>query len=137
MLAAVLLLMHVCHVPEIKETQVDMIEVNHNIPSKVHQVIFWEWSEGRWTVVAWRFIEKSALPTPDGRGWRVTWMDEKQMRTVYARICIESITSEDPEVANRKILPQHKRRGLWSELIAVELVGQRKQSGWALGRQAH
>lgn len=112
MFVALLLLGRVNHVPEITETKVDMIEVNHSFCNKVDQVIFWEWSEGRWKVRGWRMVAKCALPVPDGRGWRVTWMDKGKLRTVYSRIAIHSQTNRDPEIENRQIVPVEKRTPL-------------------------
>ncbi len=102
----------------------DVIEVNHMYDRDAElvfdQIIFWEWrwSEGEYRVIAWRMLKKPGqFPTRDWprRGFVSIWQDGRILRDVRAPFFRETWTQFDPELDDRKIVPQHLRRGLLGE----------------------
>lgn len=113
------------------EDRVDLIEVNHlyteNGVLSFDQLIFYEWSDHfcRYNVVDWRMLKRqSQNPVRDGRGWRVTWIEnvpgdykssyeaKPLFRSVKAKSIRETWTQIDPEITERDILSKDLRREL-------------------------
>lgn len=78
---------------------VDVAEVNTFGGRGSCQIILWEWSDENscFVVVAWRMVE-----TDDEV--------ERELRKVAYRHFRETWTLNDPEVDNRDVVPQHRRR---------------------------
>jgi hypothetical protein len=103
------------------EDHADVIEVNHYFDENgelvLEQVIFWLWhpGEGVFHVLDWRF-KKSELQVPRREwhrdGYVTIWVDGVHLRRVRAPVFRETWYQFDPEVDNRRLLPQHMRRGL-------------------------
>lgn len=100
---------------------VDIIELNHKFDDAgretFQQYIFYEWDAraGRFQVRAWRIRKDHAIwPHYDfhARCYRLTWFDDARLRVVRANSCIETWTYHDPEILERGILPNERRRGL-------------------------
>jgi len=107
--------------------RVDLVEVNHLYNDMgehvLDQVIFWDWcfNSRRHQVRDWRLLRGAA--SPSGRacygpqrlwpfGWQVTLLDDGGMRHVYATAIRETWTQYDPEMAERNVLEEQKRRKL-------------------------
>lgn len=107
----------------------DLVEVNHLHDGcgqhVFDQVIFWDWSprECRFTVRAWRMVKKpEQTPTYDWDRsvWSATWTESvaapwtevRMLREVRSDSFRETWTQYDPELVEREILPQERRRGL-------------------------
>jgi hypothetical protein len=115
---------------------VDVIEINHLYRHGDHgsarlvfdQVVFWEWVaiSSSYRVVAWRIMPDAivrgqqewlgghATPHRSGRRWVSFWWDARHdvFRRVYATHAFHSETFYDVEIVERKITPEHLRRGL-------------------------
>lgn len=115
----VLLLPFVVKPIDVVSDYVDMVEVNHFFDKQgrliFDQVIFWEWnsSESRFHVRAWRLVKSpSQIPRRDGQLHRCCWHDGEVFREVTCRHVSETWTQYDPELLERNILPQDRRRDL-------------------------
>lgn len=111
------------HDPVIDD-RADVIEVNRYFDSEANlvftQVIFWGWHDQQDTfrVRAWRFLKQEMqIPQRDWnrRTYVTIWVDGAVMRRVQALAVQQTWSQFDPEVADRKFLPQHQRRGLSSQ----------------------
>jgi hypothetical protein len=105
----------------ITRDEVDLVEVNHYHDEAgrrvFDQLIFYDWSQQRqrFQVRAWRLIKHpEQLPQRDYRRdhWRVLWHDGGLLREVIASAYRETWTQYDPELLDRKHLPQDQRREL-------------------------
>jgi hypothetical protein len=106
--------------------QVAAIELNHvvsvvdnpqGIPlARVNfrQLIFWDFdNEGELRVRDWRRLELANHPTYDHgrRVWMCSWVDRGwHSRHVEAPAFVETYSTDDPEILDRKNLPIDKRR---------------------------
>lgn len=105
---------------EVADTDdVDIVEVNHYYDGDgkhvFDQAIFYVWNDekSRFDVIAWRLIKKPGqVPHRIGNRFVSVWHDAKTLRRVRARIMRESWTQFDPELLERKTLPQEDRPGL-------------------------
>lgn len=113
-----------CMVPVIGpvEDTVDTMEVNHYYDSQgsevFTQVIFWEWCDDEFRVVAWRLQKHtSQIPLRDysAGGWVAIWYDGDTFRRVRSKVFRETWTQHDRELEQRHILPADMRRGLLKE----------------------
>jgi hypothetical protein len=107
--------------------KVDLIELNHfyddNGALVFDQVIFWDWHPfvpgregGEFVVRAWR-LSKLERPMATVRDWRrggytLIFLDGGVIRKIRAPSFRETWTQYDPEMQNRKMWPEDKRRGL-------------------------
>jgi hypothetical protein len=128
---AVSLLTYHPFAPEVGETRVELIELNHvyivdgdELVSVLDQVIFWTWEP--WTldldegpaanayrVLAWRMVNRTGMiPRRHRSRWRCLWTEGTGVLSVTAPKFVESWTLEDIEVADRRVLPMADRRGL-------------------------
>tara|TARA_R110002049_G_scaffold305056_1_gene501000 strand:- start:45234 stop:45653 length:420 start_codon:yes stop_codon:yes gene_type:complete len=110
--------------PSVTTRHVDLIELNHYIDEEgrevFQQLVFYDWSKSykRFHVRAWRLIKHpSQLPQ---RRWaptmyQCTWRDEGSIRQVQSPSMRETWTQEDPERANRELLPESQRVPLWDD----------------------
>jgi hypothetical protein len=77
------------------------------------QIIFRE-EDGH--VRAWRMSKENAALEIyrdwNRQGWSMFWTDGGTIRDVWAPSFIETFSQEDPEVADRALVPTDKRRGL-------------------------
>lgn len=117
--SVVLLLGIVPQSPAILSDRVDVIELNHFYDCEhgrlvFDQLIFKSWDGTRHQVRAWRLVKQpSQIPTRDpAGGYSVTWLDGDDVRRVWAKSYVESWTQDDPELAEREILPKEQRREL-------------------------
>ena len=97
--------------------RVDLIEVNHVYDGRgkhvFDQLIFWDWSEDRYEVRAWRLLKtKGQWPEKRGQDWVATMTDGERLREIRATIFRETWTQYDPEVWERDRTPKERRRGL-------------------------
>jgi len=113
----------ICFIPPTSpvEDSVDLIEVNHlygeNGKKMLTQVIFYDWSEltNRYQVRTWRlFKHKSQYPLRNFQhgGYQTLWYDGGLLRRVRCKIHNETWTQFDPELRERKFLPQDMRLNL-------------------------
>lgn len=107
---------------------VDLIELNHFVDEDgrevFQQVIFYDWSQthGRFHVRAWRLVKTpNQLPRKRWNPNRVecTWHDDGILRRVVAPSLRETWTQYDPERANRKLLPEERRKPLFGDRRAA------------------
>lgn len=109
-----IVLLHVQRDREVLDARVDLIEVN-TVAVQNHtftQVIFWEHSNGRLHVVAWRMLNLIRMfPHREGPDWVLTWLDRGVYRQVRAAGHIRTIANFDIELDERQVLPVHKRKG--------------------------
>jgi len=103
------------------DDRADLIEVNHYFDENgelvLDQVIFWQsdGDQGDFRVLDWRFKKsEQQVPRRDWhRGGFVTiWLDGMHLRRVRAPDFRETWEQFDPEVHDRRFLPQHQRTGL-------------------------
>ena len=101
--------------------EVDVIELNHVFDGEgqhvLSQFIFWEFEthSAAEHVVAWRLWKPgSSLPLRDVRqgGCVLLFRDGESLRLVRGKQYRETWTQYDPEIDNRRQLPQHLRREL-------------------------
>lgn len=114
-------------IADARHHRVDVVEVNHLYNDMgehvLDQVIFWDWcfTACRYQVRDWRLLRGAA--SPSGRvccgpqrlwpfGWQVTLLDDGGVRRIYARAVRETWTQYDPEMAERNVLEEQKRRKL-------------------------
>jgi hypothetical protein len=110
----------------------ELIEANHQHDYSgrwlFDQIIFWEWSIERQTMVVrhWKPAE-SLQVRRSGPVYIVEWTDKtlNRRRQVVAKNLRESWTQRDPERENQKILPPFMRSGLLrdrpnSRIVEVE-----------------
>ena len=108
-------------VETVVDDSVDLIEINHVSQSdgraEFTQVIFYDWiaDEGRFQIRTWR-MHKQVQQEPY-RDWNtdrytLRFYDKGILREVHSKSVRHTWTNYDPEVAERKVLPVHKRRGL-------------------------
>ena len=100
---------------------VDVIELNHVFDGDgrhvLSQLIFWEVHARSATenVVAWR-LAKSGQPQPlrdvQQGGCLLLFRDGEHLRLVRGKRYRETWTQYDPEIDDRRVLPQHRRREL-------------------------
>lgn len=107
------------------EQQVDLIEINHFYEEDgkhaFDQLIFYEWCprECRNQVLAWRLVKgQTQIPLRDwDRGdYCCVLCENGVLRSVRSAALRESWTQYDPEVLERDIFPQEKRRELLRSL---------------------
>ena len=97
---------------------VDFVEINHvcdeNAREIFCQAIYWEFDarSSSFRVRAWRLCKGSQIPR--GAPLRAVWHDEKtkRLRVSQTRSTRQTWTQHDPEVEDRSVWPQEKRRGL-------------------------
>ena len=104
--------------------QVDLMELNHFYDEQgkhvFDQIIFYDWSSRhrRYNIRAWRLLKRrTQLPerAAHGRGFVTVWHDPKAsnvLRKVCATSLRETWTQYDPELFERRFLPQNQRREL-------------------------
>ena len=96
----------------ITSEQVDWIERNHYHDQQGRlvftQVIFWEWNDTDFRVRDFRIERENMQLDPE----KIRWMERDYFREVSAETITESWTQYDPEVFDRRFLPQQQRRGL-------------------------
>jgi hypothetical protein len=114
-------------IADARHHRVDVVEVNHLYNDMgehvLDQVIFWDWcfNAGRYQVRDWRLLRGAS--SPSGRvcygpqrlwpfSWQVTLLDDGGVRRIYARAVRETWTQYDPEMAERNVLEEQKRRKL-------------------------
>lgn len=106
------------------QAEVDLIELNHFLDDTgrevFQQVIFYDWSrhDRQLEVRAWRLIKHpSQLPRRlrDDSGFRVRWQDKGKVREVVSASLRETYSRQDPERANRRLVPENERIPLWQE----------------------
>lgn len=111
----------IVRVETVVDDSVDLIEINHVIQSdgraEFTQIIFYDWvaDEGRFQIRTWRMHKQvQRAPYFDGNADRYTlrFYDKGLLREVHSKSVRHTWTNYDPEVAERKVLPVHKRRGL-------------------------
>lgn len=102
--------------------RVDLIELNHFVDQEgrevFRQVIFYDWSSTyhRYHVRAWRLVkDPSQLPQRrwNPASYQCTWHDDHQLRQVWSPSFRETWSQQDPERANRELLPEDQRVPLW------------------------
>ena len=78
------------------------------------QWIAWDWDARRrcWIVRDWAICRTDARPTRHGPGWLLTVYRDGRLFQLYADTYSTTWTLHDPEVANRDVVPQSKRRAL-------------------------
>jgi hypothetical protein len=87
------------------------------IPS-LRQWIFWDWStrHGCFVVREWQMVETNARPMRIGNRWLLPLYDKVRGLRVIAPLSYgPSWTDHDPEVLNRNVLPQGRRRAISGE----------------------
>lgn len=108
--------------PAATRQRVDLIELNHFVDEQgrevFRQVIFYDWSEDhhRYHVRAWRLVKDSSqLPKRywDPPYYQCTWHEDHLLRQVWSTAFRETWSQQDPERANRKLLPEDQRVPLW------------------------
>lgn len=104
--------------------EVDLVEVNHFYDDQgrlvFDQVIYYNWcyDEHRYQVFDWRLLKgDTQVPLRDWRngGYVSEWEDFKQgngLRRVKSRSLRETWTQHDPELNERELLAEEKRRKL-------------------------
>lgn len=110
---------------EVYREAVDLIELNHFYDEQgrlvFDQVIFYDWSEGRYNVQAWRLVKNhNQLPQRDWAsavtgvpaGYSAMWQDGEQIRHIYSKSIRETWTQYDPELLEREVLPKERRKEL-------------------------
>jgi hypothetical protein len=108
--------------------RVDLIEVNHCYDDSgrpLSQVIYYDWHErlGRYMVRDWRHLKddnQRPVYCSRRRLWVAVWYDAKTklLRQVQAPLFRQTWTLYDPEMANRKIIPDKYR----SQLLITEVI---------------
>lgn len=107
--------------------KVDLIELNHFLDENgrevFQQVIFYDWCKPKqqFHVRSWRLIKKdSQLPIRhwNPRSYQCTWHDGPLLRQVWASKMRETWSQQDPERANRVLLPEDQRIPLFPPRIA-------------------
>lgn len=100
------------------EDAVDIVEVNSVVCADsgevtLTQVIWWDWDGSRFIVRDWRHLKVSMQPvmSRDGR-YRCDWVDNGVLRRVEAVHRRLTVTFNDPEAANRAVVPLDDRRKL-------------------------
>lgn len=108
----------------VQKDDVDLIEVNHFYDCEgrlvFNQIIYYDWShdDARYQIRDWRLLkDHDQIPTRDWRngGYRSEWVDFKQrngLRSISAVSVRETWTLHDPELDERAILAQEKRKEL-------------------------
>lgn len=118
---ALLLLIAIVPHETIASERVDLIEVNHFFDGcgrqAFDQAIFWDWCPGdcRFHVRDWRMLKKPSQCPRFDHGTEdafMLWQDGEVLREVRANNYRESWTQHDPELDERRIIPQERRRGL-------------------------
>ena len=116
---AFVLMLALCHVSEDREMvvdEVDLIELNVVLDNEdclvCRQYIFWDLAGEGLTVVDWRMAKHCGQPFCLHGRKCLMWMDRGTMRMVRAKSFVHSKATYDIEIAERKKLPQHKRRKL-------------------------
>jgi len=121
--AAVMMTGSIAAVPTsaIEQEQVDLIEVNRYYDDHgrlvFKQLIFYDWCphSARFQVRDWRLVKcPKQLPRRNWRrgGYDIVWYDGQILRRVRADAMFETWTQHDPELQERKHLPQKDRIGL-------------------------
>ncbi len=120
-LAVVLTTVGLIPLEDVATDEVDLIEVNHFISEQgklvLDQVIFYDWSDldCRYNVRAWRLLKSHAqIPQRnwEHREFETVWYDRDVLRRVRCKSVRETWTRYDPELLERKFLPQASRQGL-------------------------
>jgi len=103
--------------PPTKEVKrCDVVEINHFYNDKGElvftQLICWWWNGERYEVASWRMLKDDTdLPRRMGKRWRTVYdVLEGRMVIVESDDCRETWTQYDPELLDRELTPQHKRR---------------------------
>jgi hypothetical protein len=110
----------------------DIIELNHirdqNGTEFLDQFIFWRWDEPlqEYHVRAWTVADETKQPECNyhNHSWSVRFWDvaEQKTRLVTANNFRESLTTEDPERKNRKILDERFRVALIKRKLITQEV---------------
>lgn len=104
------------------EDKVDCIEINHILNQKTGEygqsyLLFWETEKktGKPKIVAWRRYEPKNIPMKNHRGYDYLFHDPKdagKLRRIFSQRLMETWTTEDPEIINRRYdFPESTRRG--------------------------
>lgn len=110
----------------VREVQVDLIELSHFWDEQgrlvFSQLILWSlYPDGKYHVRDWRMVKGKFVPQKRGDLWTCRWNLTKDIPlaqgkwTVVAPLFRETTTTVDPEVVDRKELPQEKRIPVVSE----------------------
>lgn len=95
------------------DNQVDLAELNHFRAGDrtLTQLILYDWHsvEDVHLVVAWQMLheEEHRFIQRSGNQWVIHWAPGVRVRAAAFR---ETWTDHDPEMANRKLLPEDRRR---------------------------
>lgn len=118
-LLALLLLSILPRDPDTLVDRVEIIELNHvhcqqTGRETLSQVLYWRWHVEQSThrVAAWRMATGVSRVRRHGDGWIETREDGSIRREIHARQFRETWSFEDPELADRRLLPVEMRRGL-------------------------
>lgn len=117
-LLAILVLAASPSVVELRTERVDLVEVNHYFDLDgshvLDQLIAYDWCEatGRYQVRDWRVIKSGRqFPQPTDDGFAATWSEGRVVKAAHFR---ETWTQHDPELTERRNLPQDARRKLFA-----------------------
>lgn len=108
--------------PGVTQAKVDLVEWNHFLDDSgrevFQQVVFYDWSRTnrQFEVRAWRLIkDPSQRPRRHGGAdsYLIRWRDKHVTREVLAKSMRRTWSQEDPERANRRLLPEDDRRPLF------------------------
>ena len=90
-----------------------VIEVNSTYDNRgrlvLEQVIFWEFSDRGYRVVAWQLLKSKFQRPVNGVA---AWVDGNRLRVVRTSQVKFTWTQHDPEIIDRKRWPVAARRGL-------------------------
>jgi len=121
LLLAILILSNPLKFTDYAEESVDLIELNHKYDKEgrhvFDQVIYWERApgNGKYYVRAWHIVtdkpEHYPIKNYISDIWEVNWYDSdaRLHRKIRSRLYRESWTQNDPEIDNKKLLPQEFR----------------------------
>lgn len=124
MISLVLAVVCIADVPRlpVEESRVDVLEVNHyydpnTADLRFVQLIGWDWCNKNGMVCHWWRMIRNPARQPRSDASRpgvfvATFVDDGKLVRVRARCCIETHTQFDPEIDNRRVFPQWRRRGL-------------------------
>lgn len=107
----------------VAEDRAELVEINHFYSEDgmktFDQVIFYDWDDKacRFQVVDWRLIKKGfqCSKDVDRNLFVTTWLDHDQHRKVVSPLFRETWTQVDPELQERHVFPQDRRRKLYAK----------------------
>jgi hypothetical protein len=117
------LLMALLAEPPIVFERCDLIELNvvycgETGRESFRQLIFWEeiWPDARLHVREWRIVRNpSQYPLKNGVEWRAVVVEDEKITVIRAPTYRETWTTFDPELAERDVLPDNRRKKLRKE----------------------